>query len=998
MLGLLLLVGFNGWGQEDVLETRKEFFNSRQDLNKYIFQNSELDKITKGFFLDYIPEFEPEAKKLFFERIQNEKLNREVVLSFLQTIEASDISRNFRMDTLLFPVMNEFFSNNGTNKLRIPIIIGDIDFSYVNDETYNEIFLKHRGDNPFPALRKEQIENKNISFVHLFADTLINNDINIYWNDKTYLRNTDKSIQEVQIIIDGNTYSISKNENFALSDYYSEKKPLTQIKYRIIFSNESQAVKSNNLYLAKYKDLIENHAFNSNSQKSNSYIWDVLESNQAVTINGDPNLNIRVLWGCDPNNEKKLDKPFIMVAGWGPFTDQPIINNAQGWPSSLIDFYWSINQNGYIDSLVGVGYDVILAKFYPPNVNVLKNVSALQHLITLVNEEKFSNGSYHENIVAGYSAGAMCVRLTLELMEWEHMQDPIYPHHHSKLFISFDGEHAGANIPLGIQHAVKYLKEYHAPFGPFPFFTIYALYSILHAPLSKELVRYFYTETGSSSYPGQGAHPSRAYYLQKFNQFNHSKNTHNPGYPGFTRNISISNGTSHRTNNSPVSSLHPYFSDDGENIFKHKVLRKRWEVNLLGKPSGVVFKYEEHPWFNWKIRMEGVTNNPLILDNTPGGTTFLAEPNKCADQNITYQVLKRMEVKTTLLPFGWGSADHVDYKAMYSFTPTFLTHDIRNINYQQVAGGRRLIYDMKAEGLMFQDTSEITDVEDASKFFGYPHLAHPTDHYTNYTPFDAVFAWDKENTVHIQSGETIWNEDGISGCQNLIGVLGEENPDHKRWEQHASPIITEVNRFILGEADTYHAYIQNRSYGWNAHPNAIYKADIVSKHKIFIGKNVTQRTNFKPVEIEENAEVRFIACEQVYFGDGFHAKSGSTFHAKIDDETCRYCSHQGMAPPPQPQLNVVKAQTNDETSNKLSDESELPNISIYPNPGVDKVTINTEGNDIREFHYVVNDLTGKEITSKSIIGNKTTLYLNKGVYIIRIKINESWYTRKLIMY
>src|SRR5690554_5387082 len=65
MLGLLLLVGFNGWGQEDVLETRKEFFNSRQDLNKYIFQNSELDKITKGFFLDYIPEFEPEAKKLF---------------------------------------------------------------------------------------------------------------------------------------------------------------------------------------------------------------------------------------------------------------------------------------------------------------------------------------------------------------------------------------------------------------------------------------------------------------------------------------------------------------------------------------------------------------------------------------------------------------------------------------------------------------------------------------------------------------------------------------------------------------------------------------------------------------------------------------------------------------------------------------------------------------------------------------------------------------------
>src|SRR5690554_5387081 len=35
------------------------------------------------------------GSKLFFERIQNEKLNREVVLSFLQTIEASDIKTTF---------------------------------------------------------------------------------------------------------------------------------------------------------------------------------------------------------------------------------------------------------------------------------------------------------------------------------------------------------------------------------------------------------------------------------------------------------------------------------------------------------------------------------------------------------------------------------------------------------------------------------------------------------------------------------------------------------------------------------------------------------------------------------------------------------------------------------------------------------------------------------------------------------------------------------------
>lgn len=339
------------------------------------------------------------------------------------------------------------------------------------------------------------------------------------------------------------------------------------------------------------------------------------------------------------------------------------------------------------------------------------------------------------------------------------------------------------------------------------------------------------------------------------------------------------------------------------------------------------------------------------------------------------------------LPPLQNEADFVDYEALYTFTPTILTHDIRNFDPSTTGG--RLDYDMKAEGLMYQSILDTGDVTEASSFFGYPHLTHPQDHY-NYTPFDAVFAWDFANTVHIQSGEAEFNPDGNAPEEPQLG-----DPRGK-WEQIHSPVRGVIKNFIVDETDFYNAFIQNRRYGWNAREDFEYKAKIVAWNEIYAGQNVTQRTDFKPAEILENANISFKACKSVNLKSGFHAKSGSEFHAQATSSACG-CGG-GKSAGSSSENNENSSQ---EKTDVLQFEEKAVNsmdIRLYPNPGKNKVNLQINDEKVRNFEYLIFDLHGKQIKSELVNGSFTTIQLEKGVYIVKIKTDKEWHTRKLIMY
>jgi hypothetical protein len=631
-IALLLFIILNSFSYSQLT------FKSLKELNEYAFQNSDLHELTEGYFLDYINNFEPFRKDSVFHSFNNEKLvSTQKLFSFLNLLEATDVNLSFKSDSLTFPIFDDLVANDGQRQINIPLLIADIDINYLPESTFNQ-FQNWNNELPYPSLNELQLKNERLTISGILIDTLVNSNIHIYWDDKTFISNTNREITSVKMIIGEEVIELKKFENIDLSKFYSSTKALGNIDFQVVFSDSTSIINSSNCFFSSLSNLPTK--FNMDSQTKSS-TWDQLGGFNSIAHFGeDPELQFSVLWGC--GNENKLKKPYIFVTGFGPYTDRNWLNNMQGWPSTIQQAYFEFNQEGYIDELSGAGYDVIIVKLYPPNVSVVKNAQALVRLIKMVNEEKFSNLSFEENIISGYSAGAMAVRLALLEMEKKHLEANS-PHHHSKLFISYDGEHGGANIPLGVQHSVMHLKQFQHGLlnGNLSIQnnnTIHALYYILNSKLSRELLYYFHTETGDPVNPGQGPSQDRISYLQKYEDFNHAKNNYNPGYPVFTRNISISNGISQSRINNGNSDHYPYPEEEGHTFFEHERSQRRWQAHSVepGWQNAAVFRYDEKSWWQWEIIDEARVHNPWILDNAPGGTSSISEPHDDSDGNTMY--------------------------------------------------------------------------------------------------------------------------------------------------------------------------------------------------------------------------------------------------------------------------------------------------------------------------------------------------------------------------
>ena len=182
--------------------------------------------------------------------------------------------------------------------------------------------------------------------------------------------------------------------------------------------------------------------------------------------------------------------------------------------------------------------------------------------------------------------------------------------------------------------------------------------------------------------------------------------------------------------------------------------------------------------------------------------------------------------------------------------------------------------------------------------------------------------------------------------------------------------------------------IQNRKYGNNANPNYEYKADVFSPHQIHIGQNVTQRTDFKAVEVQQNANLHCKAAESIHLKSGFHAKAGSSFHAEIKPYSCSTTKSQSVT-------NTNGIDTENLIVTQSPTKYSNTTFNIYPNPS--NGNVNIEFNNATQFSFKVFNVAGKLI--KNGIGSKRiNLNLQKGIYIIVVEYDNIIEKEKLIIY
>lgn len=945
---------FENVRNEQTSSTGKEMtFYSSAELNRYRFSNSNLNEITTGHLLDMEEEWTTGQIDSFLMLLKESATDVNKLLTTFNCLERTDVNFKFERDSLLFPVMDHYMAAHKDRDLNIPLFIIDYDMSRFIPQKRKQID-SWTSTKSYPSFTKNDLEKENVFCTSFFADTIRNERIYLYWDKKTYLFNTERTITSVQLSYGKDTRELVMGERLDLSSVLTNG-ALNRIGITITFSDGTMQQKNCSIYLT-----------NKPKKKIHKNTTKAFGDYQGQFETWDHTANFTVLYGCE---DRHLNKPFIMVAGWGPYIDDPIagqfINWQQGWPTTEGELYEQYNQNGFIDSLRFYGYDVVIVRFTPPNASIHKNVEKLKMLINWVNIQKVLAGSREENVILGYSAGSMCVRLTLQQMEKEHLEAN-GPHPHTKLYVSFDGEHQGANIPLAVQHSVWYLQAIQSPqTNLINQLNIYALFYILNAPLSRELLHYHYTMTGNSSSPGQGESPHRTILKTTHFLANHAKSSHNPGYPAFSRNISISNGMNESRYTSNGVDHFPYPDNFGHKLFEQQNALRRWNVEFNIPGGNSVFRYQ-HQFFGWHTIMEGKTNAQcLTLDNAPGGMVFTL------DNPLTHTI--HMMKKAILS----GDPHTYNPHTQFCFTPTIFIHDIRNFN--AVANGYKMQYSMKDNLLMFQSLDDY-DNELHSNYWGYPHLAYPASHYTQVTPFDAVFAW-SENTEH-----------------NLFNTCSRSNPNnHNEAWVRVSDFTRQhvVKHFIYNEADYMDAYIQNRRYGWNARSNYIYKAEIIVPGEIFAGQEVTQRTDFKPAELLPNSDITFRAEEAIHLLPGFHVQSGATFHAHIVPYHCQFPKNAPTGIATGKSDNYLQEYERQVTYADDSKNDVEKQVLVYPNPS--DGTVNLRHTRNKSFAYQVADLSGKMVKAGMSDQKITTFQLPSGIYIIKTQSHDKVENHKVIV-
>ena len=146
-----------------------------------------------------------------------------------------------------------------------------------------------------------------------------------------------------------------------------------------------------------------------------------------------------------------LDKPIFLIDGFDPGDGRDI--------TGLYDLL-NFDDNGTSSNLADVvraeGFDVVILNFpvYTRASDgvvvdggadfIERNAMLLVELINIINNSKIAGAD--ENVVIGPSMGGLISRYALNFMENQSLD------HDTRLWLSFDSPHYGANVPIGFQY------------------------------------------------------------------------------------------------------------------------------------------------------------------------------------------------------------------------------------------------------------------------------------------------------------------------------------------------------------------------------------------------------------------------------------------------------------------------------------------------------------------------------------------------------------------
>lgn len=223
------------------------------------------------------------------------------------------------------------------------------------------------------------------------------------------------------------------------------------------------------------------------------------------------------------------EKIIFIAAGYNPLSFSKKLGERDA-----LHLYEKYVIDGKLQNLISLGYRIVIVDWNDPNDDIRNNAArfrdVLNHYICIAdNEEQF--------VVIGESMGCLVARYALTRME-DGWQSDCFPEkkHNTRLFISNDGPHQGANIPMSLQ--CLYGKAFRDG-GP-----LMGIVEFLNSFTKNKLNFQTTLLKGTSVKQMLNAHYSMPLFTPHsyFNEFFEDLESHG-NYPQLCKNVALSNGT-----------------------------------------------------------------------------------------------------------------------------------------------------------------------------------------------------------------------------------------------------------------------------------------------------------------------------------------------------------------------------------------------------------------------------------------------------------------------
>ncbi|MEZ4796224.1 MAG: T9SS type A sorting domain-containing protein [Flavobacteriaceae bacterium] len=270
------------------------------------------------------------------------------------------------------------------------------------------------------------------------------------------------------------------------------------------------------------------------------------------------------------NTQRTLVKPIVIIDGFDPLDSRKIQDSDSPLPSEdhnsieeMMIYYENNNKREIIPLLRELGYDVVIVN-HPTYTrgtktidggadyierNAMNHVTLYQHL----NNTVLNNGSNQQLVIVGPSMGGQISRYALSYMEKNNIP------HNTRLWVSIDSPHLGANIPIGVQSLIHILHDNTDSVGAEDFVENWlgstaAKQQLIEQYNGRKVINfyglqilsdylktdYFDGKTISQGYSETRGHP---FFTQFYNNMYTNGLNNSKGYPQNTRTISIVNGS-----------------------------------------------------------------------------------------------------------------------------------------------------------------------------------------------------------------------------------------------------------------------------------------------------------------------------------------------------------------------------------------------------------------------------------------------------------------------